>query len=318
MAATFTLTLFLVVLLIPLVLFGWFVVNKVSDLLDQLAGGELEAGLAQWTESLEGLPLAESVQTAQAQVAGGAMDLIDDAARAVAGFVADLGSSVAAFVVQGLLFVVLVAALLPAYDILLEKTLRISPLGYDIARLYSVKITAMIVSLVLGVFVIALLEGLVMGVFYWLAGLPFVFGLTLLSIALSLLPVVGVGWMAWVVAILLALQGNFGSAALVLLGFYGAAMWIEILLRPLLLKKEAHLHFALFLLAMFGGIVWAGMMGLFYGPVILLLLVTTIQIYGEQFAKEDGELLRETLEDRLGTGGESVQDVTLHVDARRV
>ena len=67
-----------------------------------------------------------------------------------------------------------------------------------------------------------------------------------------------------------------------------------------MLKKEAHLHFALFLLSMFGGIAWAGMMGLFYGPVILLLLVTTIQIYGEQFAEEDSTLLRETLEHRLG------------------
>jgi predicted PurR-regulated permease PerM len=78
--------------------------------------------------------------------------------------------------------------------------------------------------------------------------------------------------------------------------------WIDIFLRPKLLAEEASLHFALFILAIFGGIAWAGVMGLFYGPIIMLLLVTTIEIYVEQFSEEDGQLLESTLRERFKNG----------------
>ena len=54
---------------------------------------------------------------------------------------------------------------------------------------------------------------------------------------------------------------------------------------------DAYLPLTLFLLSIFGGLTWAGVMGLFYGPVIMLLLMTTIQIYTERYAKEDGARL---------------------------
>jgi hypothetical protein len=40
-------------------------------------------------------------------------------------------------------------------------------------------------------------------------------------------------------------------------------------------------------------------MGLFYGPVIMLLLVTTTEIYIERYGKEDSVLLKETVMSRL-------------------
>jgi hypothetical protein len=43
-------------------------------------------------------------------------------------------------------------------------------------------------------------------------------------------------------------------------------------------------------------------MGLFYGPVLMLLLVTTIQIYAERYAHEDRDLLGKALS-RLGSDG---------------
>ena len=42
---------------------------------------------------------------------------------------------------------------------------------------------------------------------------------------------------------------------------------------------------------MFAGLAWAGIMGLFYGPIIMLLLVTTVQVYVETFAEEDGQAI---------------------------
>jgi hypothetical protein len=91
-----------------------------------------------------------------------------------------------------------------------------------------------------------------------------------------------------------------------LAGFYGVVNWIDIILRPKLLSGEASINFALFILAIFGGLAWAGVMGLFYGPVLMLLLVTTIEIYAERYAHEDRGLLSEALS-RLGNNRETIE-----------
>jgi predicted PurR-regulated permease PerM len=135
------------------------------------------------------------------------------------------------------------------------------------------------------------IQGAAMGVFYWLAGLPYVFMLAIISMMLAMIPLVGISWLVIALAVLSFLTGNFLQGFIVLGGFYGIVNWIDILLRPKLLSQEAYIPLALFLLSIFGGLAWAGVMGLFYGPVIMLLLVTTIQIYAEQYAREDGARL---------------------------
>jgi len=143
-----------------------------------------------------------------------------------------------------------------------------------------------------------------MGFFYWLAGLDFIFLLTVLSMMLAMLPMVGISWLVIGIAIISLLMGNTSQALIVLFGFYGVVNWIDIFLRPKLLAEEASLHFALFILAIFGGIAWAGIMGLFYGPIIMLLLVTTVEIYVERYSKENGQLLGSTLRERFKNGEE--------------
>jgi predicted PurR-regulated permease PerM len=153
----------------------------------------------------------------------------------------------------------------------------------------------MVRSLVLGVFLIAILQGAAMGVVYWVARVPYVFLLTLVSMLLAMIPMVGISWLVIGIAIVGFLTGNSSQALIVLIGFYGVVNWIDILLRPKLLQEEASINFALFILSIFGGVAWAGVMGLFYGPILMLLLVTTIEIYAEQYAHQDRSLVDQAL-----------------------
>jgi predicted PurR-regulated permease PerM len=148
-----------------------------------------------------------------------------------------------------------------------------------------------------------------MGFFFWLAGLPYVFLFSLLSMFLALIPIVGISWLVIAIAILSFLTGNWQQALIVLGGFYGVVNWIDILLRPRLLAEEASLNFALFVLSIFGGIAWAGIMGLFYGPVLILLLVTTIDIYVERYVREDRSALDRAFRN-LGKGPRSGKSAT--------
>jgi predicted PurR-regulated permease PerM len=222
----------------------------------------------------------------------------------VTDLIVSLDSSLPSLIIQAVIFVVVVAALLPVYDTLIPRLEEISPLGPELSKLYTGKTTAMVKSLVLGVFLIAIVQGAAMGFFFWLAGLPYVFLLTLLSMLLAMIPMVGISWLVIALAIISFLTGNWVQGVILLGGFYGVVNWIDILLRPKLLSEEASISFALFIVAIFGGLVWAGIMGLFYGPVLMLLLVTTIQIYAERYAHEDRNLLGEALS-RLGNASEA-------------
>jgi predicted PurR-regulated permease PerM len=304
LAASLTLIVVLVILVIPVVLIIWLTLNQLSGLLEQLAALDLDAFIQSILQSVAELPLVGEVQPVETSATDSVQPLIRAAAQVVTDLIVSLGSSLPSLIIQAVIFVVVVAALLPVYDTLIPRLEEISPLGPELSKLYTGKTTAMVKSLVLGVFLIAIVQGAAMGFFFWLAGLPYVFLLTLLSMLLAMIPMVGISWLVIALAIISFLTGNWVQGVILLGGFYGVVNWIDILLRPKLLSEEASISFALFIVAIFGGLAWAGIMGLFYGPVLMLLLVTTIQIYAERYAHEDRNLLGEALS-RLGNASEA-------------
>jgi len=54
---------------------------------------------------------------------------------------------------------------------------------------------------------------------------------------------------------------------------------IDNVLRPILVPKEARLDPALMLLAVFSGIAMFGFWGIVLGPVLMIIIVTTISVY---------------------------------------
>ena len=306
LASSLTLLTVLVILVVPLFFLLRVTVDQLSGMVEQLTTLDLDAIIQDIQQSLAGLPLVGGSQPSDTNVTESARPLLRAVAQALADFVVSLGASIPSLLVQGVIFIVVVATLLPVYDTLIPQLEEISPLGQELSELYNRKITAMIKSLMLGVFLIAILQGAAMGFFYWLAGLPYVFLFVLLSMFLALIPMVGISWLVIGIAIVSVLTGNWTQGVIVLVGFYGVVNWIDILLRPKLLSEEASINFALFILAILGGLAWAGMMGLFYGPVLMLLLVTTIEIYAERYAHEDKNVLGEAI-GKLGKDGEEAE-----------
>ncbi len=54
---------------------------------------------------------------------------------------------------------------------------------------------------------------------------------------------------------------------------------IDNVLRPILVPKEARLDSALMLLSVFAGITMFGFLGIVIGPVLMIVIVTTISVY---------------------------------------
>ncbi len=279
----------------PAFLIIYLTVSQLSDLLVELDNGEIPSIVDGIEKLLRTLPLAEDLSLQPGDVEAAVRSLLGDILAFLAGVVSNFLSSLMVFIVQMMIFLVLYIVMMPEYDNLVSQMEATSPLGREISNLYYRKTSAMITSLVTGIFLVAIIQGLAMGFFFWLAGVDYVFLLTLVAIVFAMLPLVGISYLTIATAIVFVIQGEPVSAAIVLFGFYGVVNWIDVALRPRLIKKEAYTNFALVLLGIIGGLVWAGFLGLFIGPTVLLLLVTTIGIYTERYANDDSQKIRSVI-----------------------
>jgi predicted PurR-regulated permease PerM len=73
--------------------------------------------------------------------------------------------------------------------------------------------------------------------------------------------------------------GDTWQGALIRAGSLFFVSSLDNWLRPKLVSKEAYLNPALVLLSASGGISLFGFLGIVYGPIIMILFVTTIEVY---------------------------------------
>ena len=160
--------------------------------------------------------------------------------------------------------------------------LLLSPLSDEVDRLYLHKIKAMVWSMFVGMFVIAIGQGLIMGLLYWFAGVPYLGPLTLISIVAAMLPL-GASLIALPVGIVSLLLGNYIPALIILAGYLLIVANIDNLVRPRLVSKDAYLSFAAVMVSALGGYALFGFFGVIYGPVLMILFQTTVDVYQEHY-----------------------------------
>jgi predicted PurR-regulated permease PerM len=195
---------------------------------------------------------------------------------------------------SGMTLVVLVIlyVLLPRYKSPgKQEILEIVPFPTEITQLFLDKIDMMIKAMFKGTFVIAITQGIAMGLVFLLAGVPYVLFLTLSSMFLSLIPLIGVSLVAWPVGIILILNGHVFRGVFVILAFVIFIAQIDTFLRPRLVPKGAQLNPALVIMSVLGGLGVLGLVGALYGPVVMILLVTSIDVYSKYMLRSDLEVL---------------------------
>lgn len=206
-----------------------------------------------------------------------------------------------AFFTVAIIYMYVFMSILKNQDKLMRTFHNLNPLGKDIGALYIDKASAMTKAMVRGQFIIAVCQGFVDAALIYLAGVhtAFFFFLVLLT-ALSIIPLGG-GVLAIPIGIILMLTGNIWGGLLIIVGHIVIVTNIDNVLRPKLVPSEARLDPALTLLAVFSGLKLFGFLGIIIGPVIMILLVTTIKVFIEVYKgdKPDDEAPKKKRKRRL-------------------
>ncbi|MDR9498985.1 MAG: AI-2E family transporter [Hydrogenovibrio sp.] len=248
---------------------------------------------AQMSENLiDALPVPESTQAQVAQQLEQNADTIIAFAKNTAVFlVQGVFGSTTSFLTFLLLAVFALYFFYRDGDKIAHHLKVLSPLENFYDHMIMNRFSNLSTILLLSVLGIALMQGAVFAVLAWFLGLPGLFIGTAIAIT-SFIPIVGAA-LVWIpLAIILAAQGDYMSAGLVV--FVGAVVngfLIDNLARPLLIQKIARSiggnaddlavanHTLITVLSTFAGLIHFGIIGLFFGPVIAAMAITVFDVY---------------------------------------
>lgn len=196
-------------------------------------------------------------------------------------WVAYIGQGIISIFTNVLLYFILVTSLFFHHKYIISLVKKLLPLDAKHTEKYITKISWMGSSMIKGTLVVAIIQGIISWVSLRVGGVPYVIFWTLLIIFLCMIPVVGAGIIVRPTSVILILNGAVWQGVMILLVNLIIVMNIDNILRPRLVSSDATINPALLILSIFAGITQFGFIGMLYGPVFMIFIITTIEIYLE-------------------------------------
>src|SRR6056297_3261810 len=169
---------------------------------------------------------------------------------------------------------------------LVEKLVAALPLGDERERLLFQKFAEVARATVKGNLLVAMVQGTLGGLIFWILDLPAPLLWGVAMTVLSLIPAVGAGLIWLPAAIYLYAVGEWVSATILIV--YGVVIigLADNILRPILVGRDTKLPDWMVLLSTLGGLALFGINGFVVGPLIAVLFIAFWQIFGREFHAE--------------------------------
>jgi predicted PurR-regulated permease PerM len=136
-------------------------------------------------------------------------------------------------------------------------------------------------SVIYGVFVIAIIEGVIAAVTFYFAGLssPILWGFVVAILAF--IPFIG-PTIVWVPAVIIQLLFQEPYSALIIVIGGIVLSGLDFFVKPRTIGKRANVHPIVIFIGLLGGIAFFGIIGIILGPLILALLISFLKMYKEE------------------------------------
>lgn len=278
----------LILTVVPLTFLLAAISHELSDLYQSLVTKSADSGgvLAYLLHGAEKI-----VAWASRRVGVPAVDLhdvlarrLENASAQLVGLGASLVSNVFAFVAKSVIALVILFFLYRDGENSLVRIMAALPLPEERLSELRTRVTTTVIANFYGGVAVGALQGTLTGLTFWALGIdsPVLWGVV--TGFFSLVPVVGSGLVWGPAAIVLALTGHLGKAAI--LAGVGMAVigTVDNIVRPLIIHRSVRLHTVFVLFALLGGVQLFGVLGLFVGPVILSVTAALVAMLHEDLA----------------------------------
>ena len=276
-ASFITVAFILIMILVPLAIISFLMFEEISSLYASL--NESNVGLQvvnTWIGSLE-LLVKNIVPTFHVQV--DIYSYIEGGLRWMADHLNEFFSRILGFTLD--VFVIIIAMFFFFRDgaKLKDFAVKWSPLADSYDESIIAKLNIAVSSVVKGALATAVAQGLLVGVGLAIFGVPNPVLWGVVSTVAALVPVVGTTLVTGPAVVLIFVSGHTFAAMGFLLWALICVGLIDNILRPLLIKRDVHVHSFLILMSVLGGLVYFGPIGFLAGPIVLAFFFALLDVY---------------------------------------
>jgi len=271
-----------VLVVIPVLLLLASFLQQALTVYEQIEAGQLQPG--KYVERIrDAFPVVQEVLERFDIDMSTVRDNAAQAAVAASQFLArnalDFGQGAFGFVLQLSLMLYVAYFLLRDGHDLVNTLIHALPMGDERERLLFRKFAEVARATVKGNLLVAMIQGMLGGLIFWILGLPAALLWSVVMAVLSLIPAVGAGLVWLPAAVYLYAAGDWVSATVLIV--YGVLVigLVDNLLRPILVGRDTKLPDWMVLLSTLGGIAMVGINGFVVGPLVAVLFVAFWQIF---------------------------------------
>lgn len=260
--------------LLPLWIIGQLLFNEIIDVYNKFRLGELTLSQSQLAgylpPQLHGLVLSfnNDISVFISKFTGSAFNLVSS-----------LLSNIATFFLSLFLIVFVLFFFLRDAKKIKDLATELSPLSDVYDKVLIEKLEGAVAGVVKGSFLIALIQGMVATTGFFIFGVPQPILWGSFTVLAALVPTFGTSLSLIPAVIFLFVTGHTGAAI-------GMAIWaatavglVDNFVGPRIVGSRIQLHPLLVLLAVLGGIQLFGFLGFLFGPIIMSVFVTLIDIF---------------------------------------
>lgn len=283
--------LVILVVIVPLIIFIMFLANEALNayaLLEQkIRSGSMDPLFAAergWFYALK-IKLSPIINLDPAYIKSTITDVAKNMSTVVVSRSADLLKNATSIVIG---FVITLFALYFFFkdgEDLVQKIIHILPLPQKYEKILMKKLSVTMTSILYGIFATAIAQGFMAGIGFWIAGIQNAALWGTVAGFFSMLPYIG-GSIIWVPAAAILIASDHVSAGIFLI-LWGLLVvsTVDNIVRAFVIGGGIKTHPLLIFFVVFGGFLAFGFPGILYGPLILTVAMTLLDIYKMEYAK---------------------------------
>lgn len=276
-SAILTIVCILFIILVPLYFVGQMLFLEAWDTYQSIATNQhlntgyfldlLPSGLQEYAVSLE-----QDVRRLAAQATGSALQAFSQVA-----------SNIASFVLSFFLIIFTTFYLLKDGHHIKRVLMDISPIANSQENILLERIVRSVNGVVKGSFFVALVQGIIAAIGYWIFGVPNPFLWGAVTVLAAFVPTVGTSLAIIPAVLYLFVTGHIGAGAGMLVWGVVAVGLIDNFIGPKIVGKSARVHPVLILFSILGGVSIFGFLGFLLGPILMAIFVAMVDMYRHDF-----------------------------------
>ena len=189
------------------------------------------------------------------------------------------------FFLQFLIMLVVMYTLFVDGSRIKEFFLALSPLQDDEEELVIEKFNQINYVTLVGNGMGGIIQGILAGIGFWFAGIESIALWTTTMVILAFIPLVGISIIYIFACIYLLIIGNTISAIVLFVYCTIVAQLVENWFKPKFVGNRAQISSTLIFLSIIGGLSVFGIPGIFYGPLIISIFLTFVELYHSRYTR---------------------------------